>query len=424
MMMQQNSLPHNITNTVEDCVIFLSGEYDIEFANHVSQTYENFYKKHIDVIDQPITKSISRQLMNGMSFTQKQSHIGLRLVKKYAKILDEVGFNATEVLDGKLFKKPFRTIDKTKSVHVDGEMIVCKSPFIADLVNRFKKRKQPTYKRGYYNGQNKEWGFDVNENNIDFLTNAVNGKRFFIDETVTEIKEKIDIIKQKPLQYFPTLTYKEKFVIVNINLPDEYNIALAKITDVREAIMFSKMLGCFVYDDTISNMLGDVHEWYDKILLGDHEKFTVNKRMLPKKELLKFASIGKQTVIMLSSVDNNNINDWLDTINNLGINDQCCFAFRSRNKKDGTIQTVTGKDLNEKIKNYNVNEYSPNKKIIFVSEKIPKTFIKDKIEPNMIIVDLATDPAHYKTQIYLENKPLRVYYKTIGDRRGIVQVGN
>jgi len=42
----------------------------------------------------------------------------------------------------------------------------------------------------------------------------------------------------------------------------------------------------------------------------------------------------------------------------------------------------------------------------------------------MIIVDLATDPAHYKTQIYLENKPLRVYYKTIGDRRGIVQVGN
>ena len=33
--------------------------------------------------------------------------------------------------------------------------------------------------------------------------------------------------------------------------------------------MFSKMLGCFVYDDTISNMLGDVHEWYDKILLGD-----------------------------------------------------------------------------------------------------------------------------------------------------------
>ena len=188
--------------------------------------------------------------------------------------------------------------------------------------------------------------------------------------------------------------------------------------------MFSKMLGCFVYDDTVTSMLGDVHEWYDKILLGDHERFTVNKRVLPKKELLKFASIGKQTVIMLSSVDNNNINDWLDSVNNLGINDQCCFAFRSRNKKDGTIETVTGKNLNEKIKNYKVNEYSPNKKIIFVSEKIPKTFIKDKIEPNMIIVDLATDPAHYKTQIYLENKPLRVYYKTIGDRRGIVQVGN
>ena len=49
MMTQQNSLPHNITNTVEDCVIFLSGEYDIEFANHISQTYENFYKRLLEL---------------------------------------------------------------------------------------------------------------------------------------------------------------------------------------------------------------------------------------------------------------------------------------------------------------------------------------------------------------------------------------
>ena len=423
MMMQKNSLPHNITNTIEDCVIFLAGEYDIEFANHLDQTYEHFYKKHIDVIDQPITKSIARQLQNGLAFTHKQSAIGVRLVKKYVRILNAVGFDGDQILEQEQFKHPFRTIDKTKIVHIDGEMLVCKSPFIADLVNKFKKRKSPSYCRGYYNGQGKEWGFDVNENNIDFLTNAVQGKRFSIDDTVHEIQEKIKIVKQKPLQYFPTLTYKDKFVINNVNLPDEYNNKIAEITDVREAIMYSKMLGCFVYDDTISKMLGDVHEWYDKILLGDHDKFTINKRILPKAELIKFATIGKQTIIMLSSVDNANINDWLETINNANLNDQCCFAFRSRNKNTNNA-TITGKYINDKIKNYNVNVYDPNKKLIFVSEKIPKTFIKDKIEPNMVLVDLATDPAHYKTQIYLENKPLRVYYKTIGDRRGIVQVSN
>ena len=53
---------------------------------------------------------------------------------------------------------------------------------------------------------------------------------------------------------------------------------------------------------------------------------------------------------MLSSVDNNNINDWLDTIHNPGMNSNVVLHLGLRNKKDGTIQTVTGKDLNEKIK--------------------------------------------------------------------------
>ena len=67
---------------------------------------------------------------------------------------------------------------------------------------------------------------------------------------------------------------------------------------------------------------------------------------------------------------------------------------------------------NSFIKEEQVNEYSPNKKVLITNERIPKPFIKDKIDPDLIIVDLPVQPSHYKTQIYLDNKSLVMYNNT------------
>ena len=132
--------------TIEDCIMFLAGEGNFLFNNDVA----------IDKFDHSIVHSLGTQLGNNSPFTQKQSLIGLRLVKKYSSKLCEQGFDADKILNEKIFKWPFRVIDRTKSLYIDGEQIVIKSPFIADVVNKIKKRKKPSYYKGQYNGETKE----------------------------------------------------------------------------------------------------------------------------------------------------------------------------------------------------------------------------------------------------------------------------
>ena len=106
---------------IEECIIFLSGE------NFWQYTTES---PSVQSLDKGITTSLGKQIMNGLSFTEKQSHIGIRLVKKYSSLLKKYGFNTEEILAGPVFRNPFRTIDKTKSVYIDGESLVLKLSLI------------------------------------------------------------------------------------------------------------------------------------------------------------------------------------------------------------------------------------------------------------------------------------------------------
>jgi len=65
---------------------------------------------------------------------------------------------------------------------------------------------------------------------------------------------------------------------------------------------------------------------------------------------------------------------------------------------------------NKYIKNMNVNQFDPKKKILIINEKIPKPLLTNNIDPQLIFSCLPTVPSHYKTQAYLESKPTVIYY--------------
>jgi hypothetical protein len=41
---------------------------------------------------------------------------------------------------------------------------------------------------------------------------------------------------------------------------------------------------------------------------------------------------------------------------------------------------------------------------------MPKPLIQNNIDSQLVICDLPTQPSHYKTQAWLENKPTVIYY--------------
>ena len=380
----QNTIPP-IDQTVEDCVMFLAGEGNYLFGEEVS----------IDQYDLSIVRSLGRQLGNGNPFTQKQSAIGLRLVKKYSSLLDQKGFESNKILDEPKFKWPFRTIDRTKSLYVDGESIVIKSPFIADIVNKIKKRKRKSYDRGIYESENKTWSFDYNEGNVEFLVNLVRGMNFNIDQKIKEDFDKIISVKKNPIEHYPMLTRKMGGYV--------YNDLVIEQDDPRRAVMQARLQGCEVFDDSVVESMKPSKP-LDKVLLGDSRKWYINSSVHHILEIFSLLNTVDKCIIMCSSDSLESLQNIVENLFGSGYSaDDISVMFRFKNNKEWF-------EGNKYIKNAGVNKFDPNKKIFIINEKIPKPLISSNIDPQLIISTLATQPSHYKTQAWLDHKPNVLYY--------------
>lgn len=379
--MQFNPIEQN----VEECILCLAGEGSWFMQSDVS----------IQPFDASIVKSLGTQLDRSNAFTEKQSLIGLRLIKKYKSALEERGFHVDKILDEKIFKWPFRTIDRTKSIYIDGEKIVIKSPFIADVVNKVKKRKNPSYCKGTYNADTKEWNFDYNEPNVEFLVELVKGMNFNIDLKVKEDYEKIKEIKRNALNYFPMLVKKMGGYV--------YNDKVIEYEDPRRAVMKAKLQGCQVFDDSVVDAMKP-KKFLDQILLGDSRNWHINSNKYSILETFSLINTVEKCIIMCSSDSVDKLQNIVQNLFDSGYSaDDICVMYRFKNNKEWF-------EGNKYIKNSGVNKFNPNKKIFIINEKIPKPLIANDIDTQLIISTLPTLPSHYKTQAWLENKPTVVYY--------------
>jgi len=380
----QNTIDPSEQN-IEDCVMFLAGEGNFIFQENVS----------IDKFDLSIVKSLGRQLGQGNAFTQKQSLIGLRLVNKYSKLLEEKGFEVEKILQDKVFKWPFRTIDRTKSLYVDGESIVIKSPFIADIVNKIKKRKHKSYDKGMYQSENKTWSFDYNEGNVEFLVNLVRGYNFNIDDKIKEDFDKVIGLKKNPIDHYPMLTRKMGGYV--------YNDIVIEQQDPRRAVMKARLQGCEVFDDSVVESMKPSKP-LDKVLLGDSRKWYINSSVHHILEIFSLLNTVDKCIIMCSSDNLQSLQNIVENLFGSGYSaDDISVMFRFKNNKEWF-------EGNKYIKNAGVNKFDPNKKIFIINEKIPKPLISSNIDPQLIISTLATQPSHYKTQAWLDHKPNVLYY--------------
>jgi len=383
--MQPNTIPATEQN-VEDCIMFLAGEGQYIFGEEVS----------IDQYDLSIVKSLGRQLGNENAFTQKQSLIGLRLVKKYSSLLKDKGFEAEKILTEGIFKWPFRTIDKTKSLYTDGEHIVIKSPFIADVINKIKKRRKPSYIKGTYSGDTKEWSFAYNEPNVEFLVSLVKGMNFSIEGKILQDYKKIIDMKRSAIDNadIPMLRKKMGGFV--------YNDKVIEQNDFRRAVMKARLQGCTVFDDSVVDGMKPKQPM-DKILLGDSKKWFINSNLYSYLDIFELIKTVDQCIIMCSTNDTTVLKNVVDHLLLSGYNTSdisVMFRFKTKDYFEG----------NKWIKEKGVNKFDPNKKIFIIGEKIPKPLLTNNIDPQLIFVNLPIVPSHYKTQAWLENKPNVLYY--------------
>jgi len=371
----------------EECVMFLAseGNYIFDAPPVVAES------------DRSIINSLGKQLGNGNAFTEKQSSIGIRLVNKYEIILKHAGFDVDKIIKDKVFRWPFRTIDKTKTLYIDGEKIVIKSPFIAEVINKIKKRKNGYHVKGNYNSETKEWSFDYNETNLMFLVGLTKGMNFSIDQKIQDDLAKCIDITKDALEHYPMLRRKMGGYTYKDILIDHHK------ADVRRVVMKAKLQGCMAYDDTVVDLMKPKKP-IDKILLGDNRNWFINSMKYTVLDIFPLIETVDKCIIMCSSNEPNDLMRWVDTLVECGIDNKdisVMFRFKSGEKWF---------DGNKYIKSAGVNEFSEDKKIYIINEKVPKPLIKSNIDPELIISSLPVVPSHYKTQAWLQNKPTVVYY--------------
>jgi len=367
-----------IENYIEDCVMFLAREGVYIFEDGVAP---------VGAHDQNIVQSLGRQLGNGNPFTEKQSHIGIRLVNKYHQYLKESGYDADRIVQDKIFKWPFRSIDKTKRLYIDDDQIVIKSPFIADIINKIKKRKGGSHIKGSYRPDQKEWAFDYNESNLMFLYNLVAGyDTFDIEQKIKDDYIKcVDIFKNCE-QYLPMLKGNDVE------------------GDIRDAVMQSRMKGIGVFDDDVVALMKQNPTKVDNVFLSDNNFWHINLMKYNILDIFPLIKSASSCIIMCASNEFNTLKTWINTLLKYGIDaEDISVCYRFKNSDD---------EGNNFIRDNKVNTFDPNNKIFFINEKVPKPLITNNVEPDLVIYTLATQPGHYKTRNWLENKPLVVFYGT------------
>jgi len=369
---------------IEDCVIYLGN------ADHRANW--EWPAVHVHSFDAPIVNSLAKQLDAGNAFTEKQSHIGLRLVKKYASKLRDAGFDADKILVGKVFGKPFRVIDKTKSLYIDGDDIVCKSNFIPDLVNNLKKHAKKPGSGGQYNADNKSWSFSYTEDNIVFLYSVTKGKNFTIEDKIKNDFENIRKIKESAFDYYPMVTMEQGKYVVKNSPSDQIKLVS---TDAREVMFEARRYGISIFDDCVIDNISSPTA-FDKILYGSHDVWTTDGKGTYE-DLMDLIKSAKQTVIMVSSHMPPQLRQWMAVLQNAGVETSVSFRFKKE------------PETNKEIKDRGMNVYNPNAKVLITNEKISKKFVSDNIQPDLVICNLNTQPSHFKTGIWLDSKPMVVY---------------
>jgi hypothetical protein len=158
--------------------------------------------------DKGILASIDRQIKRGSALTDRQYELVRTKLLTYRDFLTSVGVaDLNETLDN--LKYPLRSVDRSKSVVINNNLIEVRFPFnkktILLLTEVIKKCKR-FYQHEKGTTVHK---FKINETTVDEIVSVFMSKNFYIDPTILEIYKKINEAKMDKESILPGIYNNE-----------------------------------------------------------------------------------------------------------------------------------------------------------------------------------------------------------------------
>jgi hypothetical protein len=359
--------------------------------------------------DQKLLYSFSDQIMRGSGFTEKQSSLALKIVKRHSAALSSfLKKDISQFVENPTFRYPIRKVNTAKRISiindpVYGKVAKVEFPYNETTVDEIRKARDNMFYAQWDKDQ-KSWNFALTEESIDFLSELVKKDQFELDEDFQKYVNEFEDIKTNLDRYVPMLVSTEnglKFVNISKNLPD------LESKDIISALFEARKKGIFTWDTTVSDYLdnSEISQITKDFLKTDPgENFHVNSENTPLFELADIVKYMSPCLIVIpGGSELEKLKMSCAFLKEIGVaEDEMTVMFR--------LPSTSDLNFNEFVRNNNLNSpITNNTKVVFVSSKLPKPVLKSKLHFNSVI-NLGHGNVHYTMRDFVTKHENMVFY--------------
>ena len=357
-------------------------------------------KTTLNPFDSKLVYSFYDQLSRGLGFTEKQSAMILKILKRQIpKLSSLIGKDITPYIDNPQFKLGIRTLNYAKRISIiahptHNKVIKVEFPFNEQLVNSIRKEKE-NLNHASWEPDQKAWNFSLDESSIRFLAPLVIQNNFLADLDFEEYVKQLTFINSNIEKHVPMLILDNGIpTLVNVH----QTVPLLVSTNIIEAAFEARKAGITIWDDSINKTLElNTHPVIKDFLNSDpRESFALNLVDHPLSSLDDIVKyLHPCIVIVPGGTQLEKLTMFVEFLTELGItHEEISVMFR--------LPKETGDAFNKFVKDERLNSpITELTKIVFVSGKIPKVVIESKKKFNCVINFNFYD-IHYSLREYLK----------------------
>jgi hypothetical protein len=359
--------------------------------------------------DQKLIGSFYDQVSQGSGFTEKQSSLAVKTIRRYSASLSTfLQKDISLYLENPSYRLPIRKISNTKQLSVVDHPVHKKAitavfPYNEAYITQIRKNKDELG-TAVWDKDAKCWIFSLSENSIQFLMDFSEQENFEIDEEFQNYAQQSREVIASMEDFIPMLIIDEKTPkLVNCSK----FVPPLESTDILESVFEARRKGIFTWDDTISNFLDsdEINPVTRNFLKSDPgEKVAVDNEIHEISDLTDIIkNMSPCLFVIPGGSEHENLMMAYEFLKSIGItNHEMSVMFRG--------PSDTHEIFNNFVKNMELNSpLSDQTKIVFVSSKLPKPVLKSKIKFHSVI-NLGYSNVHYTMKDFVGNHENLVFY--------------
>jgi hypothetical protein len=371
--------------------------------------YSLYINCKVNKFDSPVLSSFVFQNSSGIGFTEKQSLLALKILKRYQTNLKAViKIDIGMFLDNPNYKYPIRKTNTSKKIQIIEhpkwiKAIKVEFPFNNEKIDIIRKNKLDI---GFavWDSDQKAWIFSLDEKNIKFLHSFIDNEEYEIDAEFKNYLEQYENIVNSLENYVPMIILKD-------DRPEYVNVSkfVPKLqsTDIVTALFEARKAGIFTWNESISTYLDKINlnQVVRTFLSNENPHFLEIDSSTNSIDCL--ADIIKFTKPILFVIPGGSelqkTEMIFDFLIKLGYsNDEMSVMFRLPNKDS--------KNFNDFVRSNKLNNpISEKTKFVLVSIKLPKPIISSKMKFNSVI-SLGRINVHYTIRDFFKNRENLIFF--------------